>query len=203
MKGIGTSLGRVFPIGLGARDDVHPILLVAAYVLDFTCIHPFLDGNGRMSRLLTLLALYRQRYPVGRYVSLERVIAESKETYLDSLEASNHGWHESRHDPQPWFEYFVGMLIATYSTFEERVDLVTSRRGAKRTAIIGFVEHRAIPNFTMADIRDAVPTASDAMIRKTLSELRSDGRVRSLGRGRAARWERIDAPPRGSRTHPA
>ncbi len=91
-----------------AEGDYHPLLLVGSYVLDFLVIHPFHDGNGRMSRLLTLLLLYRAGYGVGRYVSLERIVAETRETYYETLAASTEGWHDGHHDPYPWLRYLVG-----------------------------------------------------------------------------------------------
>lgn len=172
--------------------DLHAALVVGSFVLDFTCIHPFLDGNGRVSRLLTLLGLYRAGYGVGRYVSLERIVAQSKETYYEALEASSVGWHEGTHDPLPWLEYFVGVLLVAYDTFEANVSTLGTHRGAKSEAITSFIDARAVPRFTIADIRRAVPTASDAHIRKVLHQLRDAGRIESVGRGPAAAWQRLD-----------
>lgn len=173
------------------RRALHPALIVGALALDFTCIHPFLDGNGRVSRLLTLLGLYKGGYTVGRYVSLERVVAESKETYYEALGTSSTHWHEGHHDPIPWLEYFTGVLLVAYNTFEANVATLSTRRGAKTQAITSFINTRAVPVFTVADIRLAVPTASDAHIRKVLHGLRDAGAIESTGRGRAAAWRRL------------
>jgi Fic family protein len=111
---------------LSARDSHqhHPLLLIGAYIFDFLAIHPFRDGNGRMSRLLTLLALYQSDYEVGRFISLERLINESKETYYEALHAAGHGWHEGEHDLGPWLNYFLGIVAAAYNEFEERVGAI-------------------------------------------------------------------------------
>ena len=105
-------------------------------MLDFLCIHPFADGNGRIARLITLLPLYQAGYQVGRYISLETAIEETKEGYYDSLYASSQRWHDARHSLVPWWEYFVGvMLVKACRQFEERVGVTTARRGAKRDTI--------------------------------------------------------------------
>ncbi len=168
----------------------HPLLLAGAYVFDFLVIHPFTDGNGRMSRLLTLLLLYRQGYEVGRFISLEKVIADTKETYYEALAASTEGWHEEDHDILPWLRYFAGIVLAGYDRFEDNTRAV-SGRGSKTEAIRRFVNSSARDEFAIADIRRAVPVASDALIRKVLYQLRDQGIVRALGRGRNARWRRL------------
>lgn len=182
-----------------ARNDLHPALIVGSLVLDFTCIHPFLDGNGRVSRLLTLLGLYKAGYGVGRYVSLERVTADSKETYYEALEASSRGWHENTHNPLPWLEYFTGVLLVAYDKFEANIATLSTRRGAKTDAITNFIRARAIPVFTLADVRIAVPTVSDAHIRKVLHAMRDAGEIESTGRGRSAAWRRIDDAGKASK----
>jgi Fic family protein len=112
--------------------DIEPLFLIAAYVLDFLCIHPFSDGNGRLARLLTLLLLYRAGYEVGRYVSLERVVEDTKPGYYDTLYRSSQRWHQGKHDLTPWLEYFLGvMLVGAYQEFERRVGLVTTGRAAR------------------------------------------------------------------------
>ena len=174
------------------RGVYHPLLLTGSYVFDFLVIHPFADGNGRMSRLLTLLLLYKQGYEVGRFVSLEMLIAASKETYYEALAASTEGWHAERHDILPWLGYFTGILLAGYDRFEENTKAVTGR-GSKTEAIVGFVRSSASDEFAIADIRRAVPVASDALIRKVLYDLRDEGVVRAQGRGRSARWRRLRA----------
>ena len=111
-------------------ENSDPLFLIASFVLDFECIHPFMDGNGRIGRLLTLLLLYQAGYEVGRYISLERIVEESKESYYEALNKSSQKWHEGEHDLRPWWNYFIGMLTAAYKEFEERVGTITTARGA-------------------------------------------------------------------------
>jgi len=168
----------------------HPLLLVAGYVHDFLVIHPFTDGNGRMSRLLTLLLLYQHGYSVGRFVSIEGLIEESKETYYEALKASTTGWHEDQHDPIPWIQYFLGILIAAYRQFEVRVGAIGGR-GSKTEAIKQFVQSSLSDEFTFSDIRHATPGVSDVMIRKVLAELRANGTITTGSRGPNASYRRI------------
>jgi Fic family protein len=173
------------------RGVVHPLFLVGSCVFDFLMIHPFADGNGRMSRLLTLLLLYQRDYEVGRYISLERLIAETKETYYEALQASTAGWHEEQHDILPWLRYFVGILLAAYDRFEERTAGAVGGRGAKTRAIRQFIRSSASEEFSIDDVRRAAPVAGDALIRKVLHALRDEGALRAEGRGRRARWRRL------------
>ncbi len=167
----------------------HPLLLVGCYVFDFLAIHPFRDGNGRISRLLTLLALYQAGYEIGRYVSLERLIEETRDTYYDALQAAGHGWHEDEHDIEPWLRYFLGILTAAYKELEVSAAPL-SGRGAKREAITQFIRGSTAGELTVADVRRAVPTASDSYIDKTLARLRDEGLIEPIGTGRGARWRR-------------
>jgi Fic family protein len=175
----------------------HPLLLVGCYVFDFLAIHPFRDGNGRIGRLLTLLLLYQSGYEVGRYISLERLISESRESYYDALEAAGHGWHEGEHNIWPWLEYLLGILRAAYREFEERANLLAEGRGAKTAAIEQFVRTRIADEFTIADARESALGAGDSLIGKVLARLRDEGLIESLGTGRSARWRRLDRGDRG------
>ena len=170
---------------------VEPLLSVATYVLDFLCIHPFADGNGRMARLLSLLLLYQAGYEVGRYISLEGMIERTKEGYYDSLYASSQGWHEGAHSLLPWWEYFVGvMLVKAYREFEDRISVTNARRGAKRDLAREAV--RGLPNrFRYADLERALPTVSRPTIARALRELRAEGAIRCLKSGRDATWEKL------------
>jgi len=169
---------------------VDPLLLVPTYVLDFLCIHSFADGNGRMARLLSLLLLYQAGYEVGRYISLESAIEETKEGYYGSLYASSQGWHDARHSLVPWWEYFVGvMLVKAYRQFEERVGVTTARRGAKRDMIRDAVT-RLPTRFRYADLGRALPAISRPSIARALRELRAEGAIRCVKPGRDATWEK-------------
>jgi len=172
-----------------ARGQVDPLILIPALILDFLCIHPFRDGNGRVSRLLNLLVLYQAGYEVGRYVSLEKVVEDSKETYYEALEASSRGWHEGRHDLLPWLQYSHGVLLAAYLEFEQRVGRIGSGRGAKRERVIDCIRH--LPTtFRYADIESACPGISRPTIARVLGELRDKGEIRCTKGGRDATWER-------------
>jgi len=168
----------------------HPLLLIGCYVFDFLAIHPFRDGNGRMARLLTLLLLYQSGYGVGRYVSLERLVNDAKEGYYSSLQAAGIGWHDDQHRIWPWLEYLLGILLAAYREFEDRVGLLTDGRGAKTASIEQFVRDRLSDEFTIADVREAALGASDSLIGKVLARLRDEGMIEPLGTGRSARWRR-------------
>jgi len=166
-----------------------PLILVPLAVLDFLCIHPFRDGNGRMARLLTLLLLYHFRYHVGRYISLERVIEESKETYYEALEKSSQGWHEGRHDTRPWLDYFWGVLLRAYREFEERVGTLSLGRGSKTQQVREAVSRRLGP-FSISDIEADCPGVSRDMVRVVLRQLRDERSISPQGKGRGARWVR-------------
>lgn len=173
------------------KDGAHsPLLLTGAYVFDFLMIHPFQDGNGRMSRLITLLLLYRAGHEVGRFISLEKLIAESKETYYESLEKSTAGWDKGEHDIWPWLNYFLGILNSAYKEFESRVGLLRSGRGSKAERIRQFVRARVSDVFTAEDVKRALPDVSGDHIRSELRKLRDAGIVKSPGRGRKE-WERL------------
>lgn len=179
---------------------ISPLLLIPAYVLDFLCIHPFTDGNGRVSRLLTVLLLHQSGYGVGRYISLERLIEQSKETYYEALQMSSEGWHEARHRLKPWWEYCLGTLIGAYREFEERVGTITTARGAK-TALIEQAIERLPPRFRIADLEQACPPVSRDMIRVVLNRLRKEGILDCKGTGRSAFWQKRgnNAPKRGNK----
>ena len=167
-----------------------PLILVPLAVLDFLCIHPFRDGNGRVARLLTLQLLYHFDYQVGRYISLERVIEESRDSYYDTLEASSAGWHDSRHDPFPWLRYFWGTLLRAYGEFEERVGEVTRARGAKTEQVRAAVGRRVAP-FRISELQRDCPGVSKEMVRRVLRQIRDEGVLAVEGHGRGARWRKV------------
>src|SRR5207248_9731757 len=159
------------------QDHVPAVVAVACLVLDFLCIHPFRDGNGRVSRLLPVLALYHHGYEVGRYISLERLIEESKEDYYAVLQASSTGCQEGKHDLLPWLNYFLAILRRAYVQFEERAGQVKSPRGAKSELVLAAI--RAAPNpFRVADLQHTCPGVSVDWIRSVLKELRKQGKVK-------------------------
>ncbi len=181
-------LHRQFEESLIEPHSLEPLLAISSYVLDFLCIHPFLDGNGRMARLLTLLLLYRFDYQVGRFISLERIIEDTKETYYEALFESSQGWHEGKHNIEPWWNYFLGVMLRTaYKEFEERVGLVESGRGAKGALVIAAIE-RFPKKFTVSQLIEKCPTVGIDYIRKVLRSQRLAGKIKSTGRGPDAAW---------------
>lgn len=168
---------------------VSPLLSIPAFILDFLCIHPFTDGNGRVSRLLTVLLLHQSGFNVGQFISIERLIEQSKETYYEALQMSSRGWHENRHRLKPWWEYFLGVLIKAYREFEERVGTITRARGAKTSLIEQAVE-RMPPRFGISDLERTCPSVSRDMIRVVLNRLREEGVLLCKGTGRKALWEK-------------
>src|SRR5690554_5611833 len=109
------------------KEALNPLILIPIFIHDFLCIHPFNDGNGRMSRLLTTLLLYKSGYVVGKYISLEKKIENSKQSYYDALEQSGIGWHENKEDPTPFVKYMLSIILAAYKDFEDRVDLFSEK----------------------------------------------------------------------------
>jgi len=171
-------------------SSYHPLLLTGAYVLDFLVIHPFSDGNGRMSRLLTLLLLYRNNYEVGRFVSLEKFIATTKETYYDALAASTTAWDEGDQDVFPWLRFFLGILVGAYREFEDRVGALGGR-GSKQESVRQFVRSSISDEFTFAEVQRACPAVSVDHIRRTLKQLRKNGVLGPPTRGRNATYRRL------------
>jgi Fic family protein len=169
------------------EKKVHPLIAVAALNLDFLCIHPFRDGNGRVSRLLLLLNCYEFGFEVGRYISLERLIEENKERYYETLEESSQNWHDGKHDPWPFVNYLLFILKSAYREFEERVGQLSSPRGSKTEAILNAID-RANDSFRILDIQLQCPGVSLDLIRKVLKDLRP--RVKCLGRGKDAKWQK-------------
>jgi Fic family protein len=170
------------------QEHVPPLIATAALVLDFTCIHPFRDGNGRVSRLLTLLALYQHGHEVGRYVSLERLTEEAKEDYYDALHRSSQRWHEGKHDLVPWMNFFLAIIRRACAEFEQRAGQVKSPRGAKSALVLDAIQ-RQPGEFSVGDLQRECPGVSLDMIRHLLKKLRRKD-VECLGRGHQARWRR-------------
>jgi hypothetical protein len=168
---------------------VHALVALAAFNLDFLCIHPFRDGNGRVSRLLLLLQCYHLGYEAGRYVSLERLIEQNKDRYYETLERSSQGGHVGKHDPWPYVNHVLFILKSAYRESEERVRRLKSPRGAK-TELIRTVINAFAGQFTLLDIERACPAVSREMIRKVLRALQEQGKVECLGRGPGAAWRK-------------
>jgi Fic family protein len=176
---------------------VHPLVAMAASNLDFLCIHPFRDGNGRVSRLLLLLQCYHLGYDAGRYISIERIIEQSKDRYYETLEQSSAGWHEGKHDPWPYINYALFTLKTAYKEFEERVGQLRSPKGAKTELITAAIDSFS-GDFTLSDLERAYPGVSRDMIRRVLRLRQGLKEVECLGRGPGALWrKRGNTPKRG------
>jgi Fic family protein len=171
-------------------DGQDPMIVIPLFVLDFLCIHPFRDGNGRVARLLTLVLLYHAGYQVGRYISLERLFEASRESYYETLEASSRGWHESQQDVMPWVTYFWGVLIRAYKEFEDRVGKIDIGRGSKAQQVREAVNRQIAP-FRIADFEREVPGVGRETIRLVLREMKKEGRLETEGHGRGARWRPV------------
>lgn len=173
------------------QSGADPLLVIPMFILDFLCIHPFNDGNGRMSRLLTLLLLYRSGYIVGKYISIEKVIEQSKETYYETLQQSSAGWHENQNDYAPFVRYMLGVIVAAYRDFSSRVQvLVTS--GMSKPDRIREVIKDTLGKITKAEIMEKCPDISQVTVQRTLIELQKKGEIIKLGGGRytAYIWNR-------------
>ena len=173
-----------------ASERHHQLLLIGLFVLDLLTIHPFVDGNGRVARALTNALLDDAGYGVGRYVSVEQLIAESADDYYAALLASTHGWHDEKNDPWPWLAYFVDIMARAYDTFEVRAAAGRST-GTKQQRVRDHVLHHAGSVFRIAEIRAALPGISDQTIRLALEALKSDQLVTPEGTGRGAVWRRL------------
>jgi len=165
----------------------HPLVALAAFNLDFLCIHPFRDGNGRVSRLLLLQQCYHLGYEVGRLVSLERLIEQHKERYYETLEGSSKRWHEAAHDPWLYTTFLLYILRSAYRELEERLGRHSLPRGSK-TEIIEAAAREFPEEFTIRDVERACPEASRETIRRALRRLSVDGFLECNGRGPGARW---------------
>lgn len=173
------------------KENREPLLIVPLLILDFLCIHPFRDGNGRVARLLTLLALYHAGYNVGRFISLERVIQDSHKSYYESLEASSQGWHDREHDVIPWLEYFWGVLLRAYKDFEDRVGNL-DQPGISKSQRVREAVKRKIKPFRIGDIERECPDVSRETIRLVLRAMKKEGLIEPKGRGRGARWRKLN-----------
>jgi Fic family protein len=173
-----------------SEENVDPLILIGSFILDFLCIHPFNDGNGRVSRLLTLLLLYKYKYKLGRYISLEKIIENSKSSYYKTLNKSSVGWHDGDHNIFIWLDYFLGSLLAAYKEFENRVGTVKNKKGNKSYRVEQAVKN-ILGTFTKEDIRQACPDVSDSTINRVFRKLKKEEVIEVLGKGRSAKWKRL------------
>ena len=169
--------------------EVEPLIAIPTFIHDFLCIHPFNDGNGRMSRLLTMLLLYRNGFYVGKYISLEAKIAKNKDLYYDALNQAQHGWHDGTEDAVPFIKYLLGIILAAYKDFEERFALVETKISALE--MVRRATMNKIGRFSKQDIRELCPSLSDSSIEGALRKLIELGEIKREGSGRTTCYYRL------------
>ena len=163
--------------------EMDQLVLTSVFILDFLCIHPFNDGNGRMSRLLTLLLLYRAGYTVGKYISIEKLISDSKETYYEVLEESSDGWHENKNDYAPFVRYLLGIIVAAYREFSSRAELLANKGLSKPDRIRGIIKD-TLGKITKAEIMQKCPDISQVTVQRALNDMLKKGEIIKIGGGR-------------------
>lgn len=166
-----------------ARNEADPLLIIPMFILDFLCIHPFNDGNGRMSRLLTLLLLYRAGYIVGKYISIEKVIETTKDTYYEALQSSSQGWHEEENDYAHFVRYMLGVILSAYRDFSSRVRVLTTSGMSKPDRIREIIKD-TLGKITKTEIMQKCPDISQVTVQRTLNDLIKNGDIIKIGGGR-------------------
>lgn len=166
-----------------ARNEADPLLIIPMFILDFLCIHPFNDGNGRMSRLLTLLLLYRAGYIVGKYISIEKVIETTKDTYYEALQSSSQGWHEEENDYAHFVRYMLGVILSAYRDFSSRVRVLTTSGMSKPDRIREIIKD-SLGKITKTEIMQKCPDISQVTVQRTLNDLIKNGDIIKIGGGR-------------------
>lgn len=169
--------------------ELEPLIAIPMFIHDFLCIHPFNDGNGRMSRLLTTLLLYRNGFYVGKYISLEAKIAKNKDLYYDALAKSQTGWHEGAEDAVPFIKYILGTILAAYKDFEERFALVETKLSALET--VRLASQNKVGRFTKQDIREFCPSLSISSIEGALRKMVASGELKREGNGKNTCYFRL------------
>lgn len=171
----------------GMEAQVPPLLLIPVFILDFLCIHPFEDGNGRMSRLLTLLLLERSGFTVGRYVSLEMLIEESKAGYYESLQRAGEGWHEGKNDSLPFVRYFLGVILKAYEEADERFRLISEKKMSPAERVYFLIE-RSLSPLTKRELLEMCSDLSQRTVERALNDLHKTGKIKIIGKGRSSRY---------------
>lgn len=174
-----------------SKDDVAPLILIPIFILDFLCIHPFNDGNGRMSRLLTLLLLYKQEYNVGKYISIEKIIEETKGRYYDALQLSSTNWLDNSNNPTEFIKYMLSVILKAYRDFETRANILVEKK-SKAIAQVQNIIKTKIGKFTKADVVVLCPTLSETTIERCLKELLDQNLIEKHGERKSAFYTRKD-----------
>lgn len=170
--------------------EVEPLIIIPIFIHDFLCIHPFNDGNGRMSRLLTTLLLYQNGFYIGKYISLEAKISKNKDLYYSAMSQSQTGWHEGKEDALPFIKYILGTILASYKDFEERISLVQEKLPALE--MVRMASKSKIGRFNKQDIRELCPTLSDSSIEGALRKLVAAGELKKEGKGKSTCYFRLN-----------
>ena len=168
-------------------ENIDALIIIPMFVLDFLCVHPFNDGNGRISRLLTLLLLYRSGYIVGKYISIEKLIEQTKEIYYESLQLSSAGWHENKNDYEPFVKYMLGVIVAAYRDFSSRVSLLTTQGMSKPDRVKEIIRATLGP-ITKTEILAKCPDISQVTVQRALADLVDKGDIVKLGGGRYTKY---------------
>lgn len=176
-----------------ASEKVDSLILIPVFICDFLCIHPFNDGNGRMSRLLTLLLLYKNGYSVGKYISIERQIEKTKDRYYDVLESSDIGWHEEKNDPTPFIRYMLTVILACYTKFEERAGIIAGKGDTVNAYdIVKKYTEEKIGKFTGAEVVAHCPSIGRSSALAALKKLVGEGSIIRYGSGRSTYYVKAD-----------
>ncbi|MDE7431245.1 MAG: Fic family protein [Lachnospiraceae bacterium] len=170
-----------------ATEQIDPLILIPMFVLDFLCVHPFNDGNGRMSRLLTLLLLYRAGYIVGKYISIERLIEKTKDSYYECLQLSSVNWHENQNDYEPFVKYMLGVVVAAYREFSSRVSMLAVN-GLSKPERIREIIRNTVGTITKTEIMEKCPDISQVTVQRALADLVESGKVSKIGGGRYTKY---------------
>lgn len=170
-----------------AKEQIESLILIPMFILDFLCVHPFNDGNGRMSRLLMLLLLYREGYIVGKYISIERLIESTKDSYYDCLQDSSDKWHENENDYEPFVKYVLGVVVAAYREFSSRVKLVTTSGLSKPDRVREIIKN-TLGTITKSEILERCPDISQVTVQRALADLVESGEVTKIGGGRYTKY---------------
>lgn len=170
-----------------ATEQIDPLLLIPMFVLDFLCVHPFNDGNGRMSRLLTLLLMHRSGYIVGKYISIEKLIEKTKEEYYESLQQSSFGWYEEQNDYEPFVHYMLGIIVAAYREFSSRVRLLTTEKMSKSERVREIIRG-TVGTITKSEILERCPDISQMTVQRALAELLETEQIVKIGGGRYTKY---------------
>ena len=173
-----------------SAQSIDPLILIPIAIHDFLCVHPFNDGNGRMSRLLTTLLLYRSGYVIGKYISLESKIAKNKSLYYDALEQSQNNWHEGNEDATPFIKYLLGIILAAYRDFEDRIDIVGNKLSALDT--VRKAAYGKIGKITKAELLELCPSIAKSSVESAIKKLVDSGELIKHGSGKATFYTRND-----------